>query len=70
MNTNIFEIPTRLVQSAGNITTSKVKSFLEMFFKPISIKFCKYDVNEYCKDSKSYLEGLDFMKKVTTKLFM
>ena len=41
-----------------------------MFFKPISIKFCKYDVNEYCKDSKSYLEGLDFMKKVTTKLFM
>ena len=70
MNTNIFEIPTRLVQSAGNITTSRVTSFLEMLFKPISINFCKYDVNEYCKDSKSYLEDLDLWKKSLTQNYL
>ena len=63
LNKNIFEILIRLAQPAGNITTSRVTSFLEMLFKPISIKFCKYGVNEYCKDSKSYLEDLDLWKK-------
>ena len=41
-----------------------------MLFKPLSIKFYKYDVNEYCKDSKSYYEDLDLWKKTfKTKLF-
>ena len=41
-----------------------------MLFKPLSIKFYKYDVNEYCKDSKSYYEDLDLWKKtLKTKLF-
>ena len=33
-----------------------------MLFKPINIKFWKYDVNEHCKDSKSYLEDLVLLK--------
>ena len=33
-----------------------------MLFKPINIKFWKYNVNEHCKDSKSYLEDLDLWK--------
>ena len=33
-----------------------------MLIKPISIKFCKYEINKYCKDSKSYLEDLDKWK--------
>ena len=61
-NTPIYEIPTRLIQSAGKVTTSRITSFLEMLIKPISIKFCKYEINEYCKDSKSYLEDLDKWK--------
>ena len=61
-NTPIYEIPTRLIQSAGKITTSRITSFLEMLIKPISIKFCKYEINEYCKDSKSYLEDLNNWK--------
>ena len=56
--TRIFYIPVRLVQSAGKITTTKVTSFLEIIFEPISTNFCKYKVNEYSKDSKTYLEEL------------
>ena len=40
-----FDIPVRLVQSAGKITTTRVTSFLELLFGPISKNFCKYKVN-------------------------
>ena len=61
-NTCVFDIPTRLLQSAGNITTSRVTTFIEMILQPVSIKFCSYGINEYCRDSKSYLETLDEWK--------
>ena len=48
INAKIPDIPIRLVQSAGGITTSRVSSFLETLFKPISINFCKYKVNKHC----------------------
>ena len=72
---SIFDIPTRLLQSAGNITTSRITSFLEMFLNPISISYCKYEINEYCKDSKTYLEDVEKWKntqKITKldKLFL
>ena len=57
-NISIFDLPTRLLQSAGNITTSKITAFLEDIYKPISIKFCKSGINEYCRDSKQYLQNL------------
>ena len=44
-NTSTFDLPTRLLQSAGNITTSKITAFLEHIYKPISIKFCESGVN-------------------------
>ena len=53
--TRVLDIPVRLVQSAGKITTTKVTIFLELVFKPISTNFCKYNVSEYHKDSKTYL---------------
>ena len=51
---NIFNIPVRLLQSAGKITTSRVTTMIESILQPISAKFCQSDVNEYYKDSKQY----------------
>ena len=59
---NIMEIPVRLLQSAGSITTSRVTAFIEMILNPISVKYCKYKVDEFCKDSKSYLETVHHWK--------
>ena len=56
--TSVFDIPTRLLQSAGNITTTRITAFIESILNPISTKFCKHKINEYCRDSKSYLEDL------------
>ena len=72
---DIFEIPVRLLQSAGNIPTSRITSFLEMFLNPISIKYCKYGIDEYCRDSKTYLEDVAKWKEDQTverpdKLFL
>ena len=55
---NIMEIKTRLVQSAGNTFLHKVTAFLEYIMKPISTKYCNSIVNEYCQDSKHYLDEL------------
>ena len=60
---NVFDIPVRLLQSAGNITTTRATTFIENLLNPISKDFCNYKINEYCKDSKSYLETLDKWKK-------
>ena len=57
-HTTIYDIPVRLLQSAGNITTSRVTAFIETILNPISTKFCSLMVDEFCKDSKSYLELL------------
>ena len=54
-NVLVFDIPICVLQSAGNITTSKITAFLEHIFQPISIKFCQFKINEYCRDSKQYL---------------
>ena len=55
---NIENIQTRLVQSAGDTFLSKITSFLEYLLKPISVDYCKTTINEYCRDSKNYLEDL------------
>ena len=41
LNVDIKEIPVRLLQSAGNISTSRITGFLEFTLKPISAEFCK-----------------------------
>ena len=61
-NTNIYDIPVRLLQSAGNIATSRVTAFIESVLNPISKKYCSMSVDEFCKDSKSYLELLSNWK--------
>ena len=38
-----------------------------MLIKPTIIKFCKYEINEYCKDSISYLEDLNNWKNNLSK---
>ena len=43
-------------------TTSRVTSFLESVLNPVSKNFCKYKINQFCRDSKSYLEDLDSWK--------
>ena len=54
-NVSVFDIPISLLQSACNITTSKITAFLESIFQPISIKFCQFKISEYCRDSKQYV---------------
>ena len=53
-----FDIPSRLLQSACNITTSKITALLEYIFQPIRVKFCSSKLDEYCRDSKHYLLNL------------
>ena len=60
---SLFDIPVRLLQSAGNITTTRATAFIENILQPVSIQFCHYKIDEYCRDSKSYLEILDRWKK-------
>ena len=55
---SVHDIPVRLLQSAGNITTSRVTTFLESVLHPVSVRYCGLWVNEYCRDSKAYLEDL------------
>ena len=56
---SIFDIS---VQSAGNISTSKITALLEHIFQSVSVKFCKSFVNEYCRDSKQYFEDITYWK--------
>ena len=65
---SVFDIPIRLLQSAGNITTSKITAFLESIFQPISVEFCKAEFDEYCRDSKQYLLDVDDWKKNNTNV--
>ena len=60
---NITEIPIRVVQAAGNTYLCRYTAFLNHILDVISIRYCKFKVNEYCKDSKSYLEDLLNWKK-------
>ena len=55
---SIENIQIRLVQSAGDTFLSKKTSFQEYVLKPISVDYCKTTINEYCRDSKNYLEDL------------
>ena len=59
---SINKIPTRIVQAAGNTYLSRLTTMLNLILEPISVKYCKFKLNEYCKDSKSYLEDLKTWK--------
>ena len=64
LNVDIKEIPVRLLQSVGNISTSRITAFLEFILKPISAEFCKNCPNEFCQDSRQYIG--DLTKKLET----
>ena len=57
----------RLLQSAGNISTSRITAFLEFILKPISAEFCKNCANEFCQDSRQYIGDLLMWKECHTK---
>ena len=67
LNVDIKEIPVRLLQSAGNISTSRITAFLEFILKPISAEFCKNCPNEFCQDSRQYIGDLLMWKERLTK---
>ena len=67
LNVDIKEIPVRLLQSAGNISTSRITAFLEFIPKPISAEFCKNCPNEFCQDSRQYIGDLLMWKERLTK---
>jgi len=68
LSISVHDIPIRLLQSAGFITTSRVTAFLENLLNPISIEFCQFEINEYCRDSKQYLIDLTKWKsQITSK---
>jgi len=62
LDIGVADIPIRLFQSTGNITTSSVTAFLELILNPISKRFCKSQLNEFCQDSKNYLIDLEAWK--------
>jgi len=64
---SIKDIPVRLLQSAGNISTSQITAFLELILKPISTDFCKNCPDEFCQDSRQYIGDLLNWKERLTK---
>ena len=57
----------RLLQSAGNISTSRITAFLELILKLISTDFCKNCPDEFCQDSRQYIGDLLNWKERLTK---
>ena len=64
LSADITDIPVRLLQSAGYITTSQFTAFLEHLLQPVSVEFCKSPINEFGLDSKQYLQDLCEWKKI------
>ena len=62
LEVDILDIPRRFLQSAGDITSSRITAFLKMIFKPISTNYCQFQLNEYCRDSKHCLMELENWK--------
>ena len=67
LNVDIKEIPVRLLQSAGNISTSRITAFLELILEPIGTEFCKNYPNEFCQHSRQYIGDLLIWKEILTK---
>jgi len=65
----VADIPVRLLQSAGNIPTSRITAFFEVLLKPISVQYCSGSPNEFCKDSRHYIEDLISWQKTNKESF-
>ena len=63
LSANITDIPVRLLQSAGHITTSRFTAFFEHLLQSVIVEFCKSTIDEFCKDSKHYMQDLCEWKK-------
>ena len=62
LNAQITDIPVRLLQSAGNIPTSRFTAITEYILYFIAVKYSQYGVNKYCRDSIHNLLELDQWK--------
>jgi len=58
LNVSMKDIPVRLLQSAGNMDTSRITAFLTFMLKPINAIFCKTDPDEFCEDNHQYIADL------------
>jgi len=67
LNVDSKDIPVRWLQSAGNISTSRITAFLELILKPISTDFCKNCPDEFSQDSRQYNGDLLNWKERLTK---
>jgi len=56
LHAEVADIPVRLLQSAGNIPTSRITA-LEVL-QPISVQYCSGSPNKFCIDSRHYIEDL------------
>ena len=54
----IDQIPVRLVQSAGHTFLTRITTMLNEILSPISVDYCKTQVNEFCRDSFHYIKEL------------
>ena len=59
---DINDIPVRIVQAAVNTYLSRITVMLNLVLDPVSRIYCEFKLNEYFKDSKSYLEDLKARK--------
>ena len=70
LHSEVADIPVRLLQSAGNIPTSRITAFWEFLLKPISVQYCSGSPNEFCKNSRHYIEDLISWQKTNKESFV
>ena len=57
-NVDIKDILVRLLQAVGNISTSRITTFLELILQPISADFWRTAHTNFCQDSCQYIGDL------------
>jgi len=57
-----------LLQSAGNISTSRITAFVEFILKRISANFCKNGPDEFCRDSREIAYLLNWKDRLIKTL--
>jgi len=66
---DIKDITVLLLQSAENISISRIAAFLAFILKTIRANFCKNDPDVFCQMIRQYIADLLIPKESQTKYF-
>jgi len=67
LNVYIKDIPAHLLQSDGNISTSRITTFQKIDLKPTSTNFCRNDPVKFFQGNRQYIGDLLNRKDRQTK---